>query len=228
MTNRQWIGRALSGLLCGAAIVLVGCQSSEGRQAKVARRAISSLDTTRQELVKADLDVNQTLASMDELTTGQPQYLKQAYKAFTTEVSDTAKQSREAQERADQMRDRWQDYIASWEKEVDRLDNEQLRAGATERRQTVRESYNRLRDQARELQTAYEPFLRQLQEIRKALALDLTPAGVEAAKPAMETARQTGANLKQQIDAFINELDAVSAKRASLPSAPETVAGTEP
>ncbi|MEN6338086.1 MAG: hypothetical protein ABFE01_27845, partial [Phycisphaerales bacterium] len=123
MTNRQWIGRALSGLLCGAAIVLVGCQSSEGRQAKVARRAITSLDTTRQELVKADLDVNQTLASMDELT-GQPRDLKQAYKAFATEVSDTAKQSREAQQRADQMRDRWQEYITSWEREADRLDNE--------------------------------------------------------------------------------------------------------
>jgi len=227
MTERQRIGWALSGLLCGAVILLVGCKTNEGRQARVARKAITSLDSTRQELVKADQEVNQALAAMDQLATDNRD-LRQAYKAFTAEVSDTSKQSAEARERAEEMRERWQDYIANWEKEADALSSEQLRAGATERRQTVRDNYSRVREVARETQAAYEPFLKQLREIQQALALDLTPAGVEAAKPAMETARQTGAQLKEQIDAFINELDVVTAKRVAPPETPESVAGTEP
>lgn len=227
MTERRRTKRALAGLLCGVAVLLAGCHTNEGRQAKMARRAITSLDSTRQQLVRADLEVNQALASMDQLA-AEPRDLRQAYKVFTAEVADTSKQSQEARERADQMRDRWQEYIANWEKEADALSSEQLRAGATERRQTIRDNYSRVREVARETQSAYEPFLKQLREIQQALALDLTPGGVEAAKPAMETARQTGAQLKEQIDAFINEIDIVTAKRVAPPGGAESVAGTEP
>lgn len=227
MTGKRFVGRALIGLVCGVAIVVAGCETNEGRQAKVARKAVTSLDETRTELVKADQEVNQALAAMDQLT-AEPRDLKQAYSAFTTEVADASEQSKEARDRADDMRDRWQDYIATWEQQAAGISSEELRAGATERRQTVRENYSRIRDMASELQTAYEPFLRQLRDIQRALALDLTPAGVEAAKPAIETARQTGNQLKEQIDAFIDELDSTSARRAAQPTAPESVADTEP
>jgi len=226
MTHRRLAGQIFVGLFGSTLIVLAGCETNEGRQAKVARKATTSLENTRQELVKADQEVNQTLMALDQLA-GQPRDLKQAYRAFTVEVADSAEQSKEARERADQMREHWQDYIASWEQETDTLRSAELRAGATERRQTVRENYNRLRDVARDLQAAYEPFLTQLREIQKALALDLTPAGVDAAKPAIQTAREAGDQLKERIDAFIEELDAVSARRAGQPTT-APVAGEEP
>jgi chromosome segregation ATPase len=207
--------------------VLAGCETSEGRQAKVARRAVTSLEGTREQLIQADQQVDAALASMDRLA-AQPRDLKQSYRAYAGEVSKTVEEADEAEERADEMRERWQEYITSWEQEADRIRSDQLRAGATERRQSVRDNYNRLRDVANNTRQAYEPFLRQLQDIQRALSLDLTPAGVEAAKPAMETARQTGAQLKEQIDAFIQELDSVSAARATQPTPSESVAGTEP
>jgi hypothetical protein len=61
----------------------------------------------------------------------------------------------------------------------------------------------RLRDVARTTEAAYEPFIGQLRDIQRALSLDLTPAGVEVAQPAFEIARQSGADLKQQIDAVL-------------------------
>jgi chromosome segregation ATPase len=227
MTGRRLIGRVAIALLGSVVVILAGCKTNEGRQAKVARAAVTSLDETRQELVKADQEVSQALTAMDQLA-AQPRDLKQAYRTFGTEVTDASKQSQEARERADRMQAQWQDYIATWEQQAESIASAELRAGATERRQTVRENYDHLRDAANATQAAYEPFLRQLRDIQRALSLDLTPAGVEAAKPAMETARQTGNQLKEQIDAFIEELDTVSAKRAALPSAPAPVAGEEP
>lgn len=214
---RRLKGRMVAGMLCVLAILLAGCETNEGRQAKVARRAVTSLDQTRQELVRSDQEVNQALAAMNQLAS-EPRDLKQAYKAFTTEVSDTADQSKEARERADRMQEQWREYIASWEQEMDRVTSPELRAGAAERRQTVRENYNSLRDTARELQAAYDPFVRQLRDIQRSLALDLTPAGIEAAKPAFEAARQIGTDLKQQIDTFISELDNVSTQRTARPT----------
>lgn len=223
-TLRVWTG---IGVLGTALAVLAGCETSEGRQAKVARRAVTSLEDTREQLVQAEHQVDAALISMDRLA-AQPRDLKQTYKAYASEVSKTVNEADEAEQRADEMRERWQEYITNWEQEADRIRSEQLRAGATERRQGVRDNYNRLRDVANNTRQAYDPFLRQLQDIRRALSLDLTPAGVEAAKPAMETAREAGAHLKEQIDAFIQELDSVSAARATQPTTPESVAGTEP
>lgn len=224
MLRRTW---TRIGVLGGALVVLASCQANEGRQAKVARRAVTSLEDTRQQLMQAERQVDASLISMDQLAS-QPRDLKQSYRSYANEVSKTVQEADRAQERADEMRMRWQEYITSWEQEADRIASEQLRAGATERRQGVRDNYNRLRNVANNTRQAYEPFLRELQDIRRALSLDLTPAGVEAAKPAMETARETGARLKEQIDAFIQELDNVSAARAAQPVGPESVAGTEP
>lgn len=203
--------------LLGVVLISAGC-TSEGKsaQAKVATKAVTSVQETREELVKADQQVDETLVSMDRLATA-PADLPHVYDTFSKEVSETSDQSDDAQERADEMRARWRDYVAAWEKEIDRLTTPELQAGAVERRATVRQNYDRLREAARALDAAYEPFVARLEDIRRALSLDLTPAGVEAAQPAFEVARKSGTDLKEQISAFIADLDEVSATAPGQP-----------
>ena len=76
---------------------------------------------------------------------------------------------------------------------------------------TPSQSIDRLREAARALDKAYRPFLAQLKDIQASLALDLTPAGVKAAQPAFEKARQSAADVKQQIASFIGTIDQVLA-----------------
>jgi len=197
-------------MLC-AIVLLAGCETTGQRaQAKKATRAVTSMEQTRAELVKADQQVDEAMVALDRLASS-PAALPDAYRVYTAEVSETTKQAREAQERADRMRERWRDYITAWEMEVDDVTTPELQAKATERRQAVRENYDRLRDASRAMDTAYEPFLRQLRDIQTTLSLDLTPAGIEAAEPAIEAARQSAQNLKQQISAFVSEIDQVAA-----------------
>ena len=144
---------------------------------------------------------------MDQLSSASAANLPKTYKTFTNQVSQTVSQGDAARRRANQMRDRWQQYIASWEKEIDQLSTPELRAKAAERRQAVRQNYDRLRDAARAMDQAYQPFLTQLRDIQKSLSLDLTPAGVKAAQPAFEHAHQTGADLRQTITSFMAEID---------------------
>jgi predicted nucleic acid-binding Zn-ribbon protein len=215
MSKRRFIHRATVALFCGAAITLLaGCESYEGRQAKVAHKADTSLDTTRQELVKADQEVIQTLAAMDQLES-QPRDLRQAYRAFTSEVAQTTKQSKETREQAEKMREQWRKYINDWEQSIDRVRSPEVRAGASDRRQEVREEYHQIRDVAREFEQAYEPFLRHLRDIERTLSLDLTAQGVATAKPAFEAARQSGEQLRQQIDSFVAVLDRTTARRTT-------------
>jgi len=207
MTIDRW---SVGGMLC-AIVLLAGCETTGQRaQAKKATRAVTSMEQTRAELVKADQQVDEAMVALDRLASS-PAALPDAYRVYTAEVSETTKQAREAQERADRMRERWRDYITAWEMEVDDVTTPELQAKATERRQAVRENYDRLRDASRAMDTAYEPFLRQLRDIQTTLSLDLTPAGIEAAEPAIEAARQSAQNLKQQISAFVSEIDQVAA-----------------
>jgi gas vesicle protein len=198
------------GGVVGILALLAGC-ATQGRQAKEVRRTVTSMQNTRQELVRAQLQADDVLVAMDQLGSASSETLPQAYKTFTSQVSQTVRQADTARNRAGEMRQRWREYIAGWEKEIDQLATPELREGAAERRLAVRKNYDRLRDAARALDAAYEPFLTQLQDIQKALSLDLTPAGVQAAQPALEIARTSAAALKQRIADFIAELDQVLA-----------------
>jgi chromosome segregation ATPase len=220
-TTRNW--RLVGGVLC-AAVLLAGC-ATEGHRAqeKKAARAVTSLDKTRMELVKADQQVDEAMAAMNRLT-ASPAGLPDAYKVYTAQVRETSRQEREAQQRADQMRERWREYITAWEMGVDEVSTPELQARATERREAARENYDRLRDAARAMETAYQPFITQLRDIQATLAPDLTPAGVDAAKPAIDAARKSAQNLKQQIGAFVSEIDHVVA--ATTGRVPVTASAT--
>jgi len=209
MTRAVLNGRAAGGML--AVVLMVGgCATERGEPARVTTRAVTSMQETRQELVWAGQQVDEMVSAMDRLAKTSDD-LPQAYRAFVNEVSDAADQTQKARRRAQEMQSRWREYLLSWERESERIVSPELRAGAAQRREAVREHYNRLRDAAVAVDIAYQPFIRQLRDIQRALSLDLTPAGVEAAQPAFEVARKSAADLKEQLEAFVAELADVSA-----------------
>jgi len=210
MTCKTITWWAAGSILCCVALV-AGCDTTGQRaQAKKATRAVDSMEQTRTELVRADQQVDEAMIALDRLLSS-PAARPAAFKVYTAEVSEAARQADEAQQRADKMRAYWRDYITAWEMEVDEISTEGLQAKASERREAVRENYDRLRDAARATDAAYEPFLTHLRDIQAALALDLTPAGIEATQPAIDAARQSAKNLKQHISAFVSQIDQVAA-----------------
>lgn len=192
-------------------VLLAGCAGNKSGQAKEALRAVTSMQKTRQELVKAQTQVDDTLGAMNQLASAAPDKLPSAYRAFNKQVEQTVEQGATARRRADEMRDRWRDYIDSWERELEQLSTPELQARAAERRQAVENNYERLRDAARALDQAYPPFLGHLRDIQTALSLDLTRAGVEAAQPAFESARASAVDLRREIASFIAQIDQVQA-----------------
>jgi chromosome segregation ATPase len=233
MTHKIVNWRSIGGVLCAAAL-LAGCATQGQRaQERKTTRAVASLEKTRTELVKADHQVDEAVAALNRLTTA-PAALPAAYKVYTAQVRETSRQAREAQQRADRMREDWREYITAWEMGVDDVSTPGLQASANERREAARENYDRLRDAARALESAYQPFLTQLRDIETTLAPDLTPAGVNAARPAIEAVQKSAQNLKQQIGAFISEIDHVEvattgrmpATASASPTAPATASAT--
>jgi len=202
--------KALTAGVLGILFLSAGCATRSGQAGEVTR-AMTSMRTTREELVKARAYVDDVLAAMDQLRGAPAGSLPWVYKVFTDQVSQTVRQCGTARRRTSRMLAQWRQYTASWEREIDRLSTPELRAGAAERRQTVLRNYERLRDAADATEQAYPPFLTQLRDIQKSLSLDLTPAGVGVVQPVFEQAHQTGAELREMITTFVAQIDQVTA-----------------
>jgi chromosome segregation ATPase len=205
------VPKALLAGALGILLPLAGCTMNKSGQAKEVTRTVTSMQATRQELAKAQVQIDDALAALDQLGSASPADLPRAYKTFTRQVSRTVSQADTARSHANEMRGRWRDYMTSWERESERFSTPELRAKATERRQAVQKNYDSLRDAARMLDKTYPPFLTQLKDIQTSLSLDLTPAGVQAAQPAFQRAHQSGADLKQVIANFMSQIDQVMA-----------------
>ena len=173
---------------------------------------MTSMEQTRWELVKADQQVDEAIVALDRLASS-PVALPDAYKVYNAEVSEATKQAKEAQQRADQMREHWRDYITAWEMGSGHC----LFAGdaGSSRRSVVRRCATITIGCVTRLwptNSAYDPFLAATAgHPEDSVGPHLTPAGIEAAKPVIDARPSDAQNLKQQISAFLQEIDQVVA-----------------
>ena len=202
---------------CGLAggILLTGCSSdnSEGAKTQESQKAGVSLKATRQELVKSKAEVNQAIAALDKLAAGGN--LPESYKQYSTAVTNVEAAGTRARTRAQEMRANGRAYVTKWEQETEQVSSPELRAGAAARRQGIKEHYEEIVTAGQAVRDAYQPFLKDLQDIRRALASDLTPAGIESAKLAMDKSKTEGETLNEKIDVVIAKLDEVAGGMSS-------------
>ena len=198
------------GITLFAALVLplVGC-SSGPKPAKESSEAVQSLSDTRSAIVSAKAQVNKTVAAMNNLSSGGD--LRSNYTKFSDAIAQTQSDAERARKRAEEMRSRAKEYTAKWEKEMESISSPELRASAEQRRTQVRQNFDAVSQAARDAKAAYEPFMQDLTDIQKALALDLTPAGVQAVRPTMDRVNADATTLNSKLDALIAALDRVSA-----------------
>jgi hypothetical protein len=194
----------------GILLLSAGCATSSG-QAGVVTRAMTSMRTTREELARTRGQVDDVLGTMDQFGSASAVSLPWVYKVFTDQASQMIRQSGTVRRLTNRMLAQWRQYLASWEREIVRLSTPELRAGAAERRETVRQNYKCLGEAAGAMQQAFPPFLTQLRDIKDYLSLDLTPPGVRVVQPTRGDARRSGAELKQTITAFMAQIDRVTA-----------------
>jgi len=197
-------------VVCGVAsgILSTGCASDDNGRTAESNKATTSLKDTRAELVKSKTEVNDAVTALDKLSAGGN--LQQNFKTYSAAVKDVQTAGDKSRARATAMKENGRAYVAKWEKEMDQVSNPELRAGAAARRQKVKANYESILTSGRSVRDAYQPFLKDLQDIQRALASDLTPGGVTAAAPAIDKTKGEGMALNERIDALIAKLDDVS------------------
>jgi DUF2959 family protein len=125
--------------------------------------------------------VDVTTASMSALLGGAHDGLREKFEAFSREVDALASSGGSYKSSVQSMRRAAMDRFQSWEAESQQITNAEMRAKSSERRSEVMDTYRAAEAAAEEMASQIGPFVLDIQDLRKVLSIDLTPAGIDAA-----------------------------------------------
>jgi|SRR5688572_4950944 len=189
--------------------------SSSSSSASVAARprpatpAEASLEAYRSRLVAGQEQIDKTLASLSELTAPNQTDIRGAYDRYCDDLARMVEHSETMKREAESMRATRDEYFGKWEEKVTEIDNPTIRQSAEARRKRLRDAHERIISTSGAARDAYEPFMKDLQDIKKFLANDLSKGGIADLSDAARKVQGDGAVVKQKIGDIITTLDSV-------------------
>ena len=148
----------------------------------------SSLKEARVEATRAADQLKSTLNTLNALAKQKEGDLRTAYNTFAANVPKTEASAAWAGTYSKWMASDGQQYFKNWQKTIDGIANEGLRKKSQKRLDDVRKSYGKVEAALVGAGAKFKPFLSDLNDIRKALANDVTAGGVKAIKGTVSSA----------------------------------------
>jgi len=207
-TSRLIVAAGLLGLVLGTVATVPAAESAE--RAKETKRKIEAL---RSESAKVRNQITLTLEELSRITVKgielRPQFEK--YKAELLKMEAEAKTARD---RADSMQAKGQEAFQAWEKEVEAIQNADIRKEAQKRYDKRKKSYDRIIASMLDAKQELVPFMSDLNDIRKLLDSELTTSTVNSTKGTIKQANWHGEDVRNSLQDVEKELDRVAADLA--------------
>ena len=160
-------------------------------------------------MTTSQAQIDKTLADLAALTDPSQQDLRGAYDKYTDDLARMEHHANDMRGQADAMRSQRDAYFVRWEEKAAEIDNPTVRASAEARRTRLREAHAQIATATGEARDAYVPFMKDLQDIKKYLAADLSKATVADMGEAAKKVQTDGATVKAKLDTLGKTLDAV-------------------
>lgn len=186
----------LASSLAAAVLLASGCASTGHKQAA---HASTSLEKTAHEIRLGNGQIDAVLFSLDSLVHSPAPDLKAQFNKFDSAVTKLESLSKDVTDRAADMQKEGADYFRTWDEELAKIQNESIRSRSTVRKNIVAANFERVRVSYMNTRASFTPFMSDLKDIRTALAMDLTVAGLASVKPAAANARTNAVPLRESI-----------------------------
>jgi len=212
-----------------AAAMASGC-GSDSRQVKappveedaartsaaVAESQAQSIANLKAELIRGNAEIDNVLGTLNKLMNpaATATDLRATFDLYSEQLARMTQRSERLRQEAEQMRDARAAYFAKWDAKTSEIDNPSLRASAEERKARLRAAHERITTDALAARDAYDPFMRDLRDVRKFLGGELDPASVRMLGDVARQATDDGAVVKQRVSTVIADLDAVEGTAA--------------
>lgn len=187
---------------CLLGTILVGCTTNERARSGTTNNVGVSQAQVRSEIAGAQVQVDATTDSLENLISAQDEAtLPKRYQLFVQSLDALEQQRDQLSERADDMLDRQEEYLATWRGSLEGIQNPQLRQSSRERLDTLSRQFSEVREQLVEAEYAMQPMIRTMTGIETSLSYDLSMQNLENVSQALD---EESLN-RDQIDQALSE-----------------------
>jgi hypothetical protein len=189
-------------------MVVAGCASSRGYNK--ADETGATIGTVRNDVANIKNAVDNSLKALDAVVASASTDPRKPYEAFAKSVDTVEAAGNTAKKDADKMRANAAAYFGQWETQMESVKNEDVKKVSQERKAKLQESFNGIKDATDDAKQSYPTFLSDLKDLRTALGSDLTAQGIESAKGVIDKTKASGAQVQQDLDKLITQMNSVS------------------
>jgi hypothetical protein len=207
-TVRLTLTAGMAVLMLGTAPAILGAESAE--RAMAAKEKINAL---RLESSKVRNQITVTLEELNRMTVKGIE-LRPQFERYKAELVKMEEQAVIARDRADSMQAKGHEAFQAWEKEVQAIQNPDIRKEAQKRYDKRKKSYDRIIAAMQDAKKELVPFMSNLNDVRKLLDSELTESTVNATKGSIKQARWQGEDVQESLLDVEKELDRVAADLA--------------
>jgi len=185
-----------------------GCKSrpAKSRQAEINKAA--SMTQLRDDLRTTRASLNRTTDSLNRIQAA-PNALGE-YNNYSNELTVLQKLSANSLINPDQVRETGTIFFNNWEQETQSIQFPEVREIADQRRTSVQSSFIALSTPLAAARTRLTEVTTLLTDLRKALSLDLTAAGISALRKQTEKATVQSTELANVLDSLATEVDKIA------------------
>ncbi len=193
--------------------LMTGCETNGFQKSDDAARGYRDASW---EVQAESRTLDSTVASLNSLVNQPAADLKPQYERFNQclyQLEDAATRNDHA---ATRIADRNAKYLEAWNKELSAMSFEAIRARSEARKTEVTGHFEAVNRRYAEARSTTEPLIDYLNDIRRALSTDLTPAGLQSIKPIVANANANARKVQEALGHLSTELTASSASMSSV------------
>ena len=194
-----------------AGLVLLDGSRASAAGYKLADKVGASIAEFRDEIVDVKKAVDVTLGALNKIVAEASVDPRKAFKEFDKSVPKIDSAAAKAKKRADDMRARGKTYFTEWEKEMEAVNDPDIRKLAQERKAKLQSTFENIKATLEPAKDQFNSWLTNLKDVHKYLGQDLTINGIDAAKELIAKSRTEGAAVQQTLDKVIGELNTIVA-----------------
>jgi hypothetical protein len=203
-------------ILILAALGVAGLMALDGSRAsaagyKLADKVGAGIADFRDEIVDVKKAVDTTLASLDRIVAEASVDPRKAFKEFDKSVPKIDSEAAKARKRAEQMKERGKEYFSQWEKDLEGVNDPEIRKLAQERKAKLQTTFDNIKTTLEPAREQFNAWLINLKDVQKYLSQDLTINGIDAAKDLIAKSKKDGMAVQQTLDKVIAELNTIVA-----------------
>jgi len=185
-----------------------GCSSTRSKSSQTATIKSPSMAQLRDDLRAIRSSLNRTTEALNRIPASSNALGE--YNNYAKELSALQKLSANSLLNSDNMRDIGNTFFTYWEQETQSIQVPEVREIADQRRNSVQASYNALATPLAAARTRLTDITSLLTDLRKALALDLSAAGISGLHKQTEKATAQSAELAASLENLATEVDKIS------------------